>query len=384
MNKKFILISLMLYKFVLMNIALFVLAKSMLMGDNLGYTNMGFFFDPSQPQRIISYSTYLTQYAVWLLKFVFFNSSYLTNLFFNLLSFFGIALALSKIKLEKNLTSYLFILVLFLPSFNLWSSFTGKEAIMVFLSGLVIRLICPFFENGTAPAFKIPISEPPKQKVVFIGVALLFALVIFYKPLFMVFIFPLLVLVLLQANTSWALPRRTLFFWLTIIALVIACFFLRDKIDSFTLKITEAFSGPSTKSNRASIWTYHYAYFYTLPYSMFLSLWGTLYSEINSAPKLLSFVESVILFACYFGFFLIFMINSIRYGLRWIPTSILIALILLCISSLTFMGVINPGSTIRYRTNNYLYLLVFFYYLSKAHIDYAGSKEVITSRQFST
>lgn len=362
MNKKYLLITLMFYKFAMMNLALFILSKYTSLGDNEAYTSMRFITAVAQNHQVISFTTSLTQILIYFLNKLFFQSSYLVNLFFNMLSFIGITLIIDKISLKKDLPSYLFVALLFLPNFNLWSSIAGKEALLVFFSGFIIKFIVIYFESSQAP-FASPKNNIRKSFLSRIGFMFILGLILLYKPAFAIFLIPLLVFIYFH---KFSLDYPLVFYFLALGFFIFACYLIRSQIDNFTLNINDAFPA-SAHSNRENIWTYHYAFFYTLPYTMWVSLWGPLWGELNSSIKALSFGESAILFLGYLSFFVIYLKNSLKNGFNLSNALVLIFSILLCVLTLTAMGYINPGTAIRYRANNYMFLLVFFYYLSRTN-----------------
>lgn len=380
MNKKTILLALAFYKFLIMNIGLFILAKHTSLGDNLAYIQQDFITAVTRDHHVISATTAATQVLVLLVKKLLFDSAYFTNLFFNLLSFIGIAVAISKITFKKDLVSYLFLLVLFLPNFSLWSSIAGKEALIVFFSGFLIRAMVDYFEYASSlSSGPIDRKNIARRAIAQIGLLLCTFIVLWYKPAFAIFIVPLLIFISFRRiNVNY----RLIFYILILLVFVAICYWMREAIEHFTRNIYEAF--PDTAhSNRETIWTYRFAYFYTLPYTMWVSLWGPLWGELNNATKLLTFIESSVLFLCYFGFFILFIINSCQNNVKLASSLVLILSIILCVITLTAMGYINPGSAIRYRTNNYMFLLVFFYYLSRINSGYARQAEVVNHRQLS-
>lgn len=373
MNKKIILITLLIYKFILMNIALFILAKFTLVGDNKGFVDLGFLpLIHSHPEKL-SLSTIVTQYFVYFVRVVLLNSGYLTNLFFNLLSFVGIYLAIAKVKLERNLAGYLFLAVLFLPNFSLWSSVASKETLVILFSGLVIWAIADYFESGKCSVLSIKnrtFQTILLQLLFFLSVGLLF----FYKPAFSLFLIPLFGFIFFSENTKLKNNRKIFVYLLLLLFFVLLAYRMRDGIDYFTQHIHEAF--PDTaRSNRSNIWTYQYSFFYKLPYAMFLSVWGPLPSELNTLFKTFTFAESVVLVGCYFSFLFLFVRHYSWKIQGFVIPFILICSIVLCLITMTPMGTYNPGTAIRYRTNNYLYLLIFFYYLSYPKLCYERKQQ---------
>lgn len=382
MNKKILIIALLIYKLILMNVALFMVVHYTSLGDNSRFVDLGFLSVIGRNPPVISITTVVTQIIIYWIKTLLFGSGYLTNLFFNLLAFCGIVLVLAKIKLEKNLSSYLFVIILFLPNFNLWSSLAGKEALVVFISGVVLRALADFFERQDSAFLNVATLRWDRALWGRLLILLAVALVLFYKPLFAAFILPLGLVLLLHANTRLSARGRAYCYGLSLVLFVIACYYLRGEIDHYSRMIHEAFPA-SARSNRPDLWTYPNAFFYTLPYTMWVAWWGPLPSELTSLVKLVTFVESVVLFAGYFGFVAIFVVDSVRYGWRLPIAIVLVGSIVLCVLTMPLMGTINPGSAVRYRTNNYLYLLMFFYYLARVPTLYASQKEAIDHRQLS-
>lgn len=140
MKKKEILI--ILYRIIFMLISLIIISKITILGDynRHMYSNMSNLIKIYKV-KIFSNSTMITIFSAGIIKF-FLKNEFITNLFFNLLSSYGIIFFLKETKYNR----IIYFLLLF-PSFTIWSSYISKENIVVFSSGILMGNLLRIYNN---------------------------------------------------------------------------------------------------------------------------------------------------------------------------------------------------------------------------------------------
>jgi len=276
-------------------------------------------------------STFLTIFIAHIFSVIGLSSPISINIAFQTIAFIGIVLLLTSI-----FGVYRYILLAFFasPSFTMWSSVAGKDAIVVFLVCVVLRDLVKW-RNGEA-------------KFCIFGVLSLSILWI-YKPAY----FPALLYLISLVIFSLKIHQIA---FLSLVAAVIGAillFVFRDVIDAYSFAILPHFEGHGL-STRPPYWHDTYDVFYKGPYGMFQAFFGPTMGEASrSVLHLFSFIESGVLVLAMFIIFLVRTPGMPMYG--FITSLFTLALILF--ANYPF-GIMNPGSAIRYRTG-YLPIVLF-------------------------
>ena len=152
-----------LIKIFYMFFALFVYSKFTSLGDTntwlSRYTDFASVFD------ILTVSSQMTYFLGYVSSFIF--GKVFGNIPFVVLSFYGLYYSISRMELSnKQLLWLLFLLSL--PSFGVWSSIAGKEAIGVFYMGIILGYI-------------IDLSNKKRYSIRFIEVIAIYLMFV-YKP----------------------------------------------------------------------------------------------------------------------------------------------------------------------------------------------------------
>lgn len=276
-------------------------------------------------------STAVTVYIGYIFNKLSFGNAYLTNVWFQAMAFVGIASFLTALKGRDR---RLIALLCLTPSFNLWSSVASKEAVLVFCVGLIAAMVARM-ANGT---FKPMLWHLPA-----------IALTGYYKPQFM----PAIVFLLATYLLAPYLRQRTAMILLGSLVSLLALYFVADEVDRMAFDVIPHFreTGGST---RPMFWDHEYDVFYKAPLGMYLSFVGPTIEEAFSGHAMLAFAfaESAVILAIALYLLLsrlprlpLFNLFVFVFGMFW----------------LLFpnypVGVMNPGSAVRYRTG---YILIFF------------------------
>jgi len=276
-------------------------------------------------------STHVTVYLGYLFNQLSFGNTYLVNIWFQALAFVGIASFLTALEGRDRRAAALLCLM---PSFNLWSSVASKEAVLVFCVGIVAGMIARLASGR----FRLRLWHIP--------VILLTAL---YKPHFM----PAIVFLLGTYMLAPHLRQRTAMILLASLVSLLGLYLAADAVDQMAFDIIPHFQGVGF-STRPVFWEQEYDVFYKAPLGMYLAFVGPTLEEAVSghAMHTFAFAESMLVLAI--ALYLLstrlarlplFNLFVFLFGLFW----------------LLFpnypVGVMNPGSAVRYRTG---YLLLFF------------------------
>jgi len=316
----------------------FVVARFTSLGDSTDYQRRTFeLFETSQSAALetllssgsTTLATTATRTLGGLLHVMTFGQPILINFGFQTVAFVGIYKFLSAVDMETR--RYLAVLILS-PSFNLWSSVAGKEALVVFFVGTLCAYIVKLYNDN----FKFG----PIEIISAVGVAV-----------FKIHYVPALVIVFFLTITGKYIKQKVALAILTGLLSLVPLFLLRDKFDRLAFAVLPHFRGLG--SSRDDYWIEKYDIFLKAPYGMIQGFFGPTWNESMSGPmQMASFFESF----CIIGvMFLLFFRN-----LPDLPVfSLIVGVIFL--SWLLFgsypLGIMNGGSAIRYRTG---YLLLVF------------------------
>ena len=277
------------------------------------------------------------------------------NLPFVLISFYGIFYSISKIQLTNNqLVWALFLLSL--PSFGVYSSVIGKEAVSVFYMGI----ICGYL---------IDVLNKTRIKPKLIDL-LAFYLLFLFTPYFFLAISNVFIFILISNKFHLKGYGKMILLILNILFIIFLLYILRDVINNLSFDVVKHFS-PDARSTRENIFfVNNYDVFWNAPYGMFIAFWGPTFEEISQKPiQSIAFIESVIIF-CFFLFFISkFLVKILKTSRLNIYAFSLKFIALFWILFANYpSGVLNPGSALRYRERFYGFLIVFLFYLYLKYI----------------
>jgi len=275
-----------------------------------------------------------------LLSILLLNDPIAINIAFQTLAFYGLARLLLAV--DKGLRPA-FILILLSPSFNLWTSVAGKEAVIVFSLSILCSLLVESYYNRARIGLIHLLSV---------------SLLILFKPHYLValsFIFGL----------TWAgrrvLQKEALVLVCGIVTIV-ALFAIADHVDELSFRVLTHFDHENARSTRDPFWVEPYDVFWKAFEGMYLSFVGPTFEEAIRLPiQMMAFVESMIL--C----FILMVIMFLRLFQLPVYNLLLGGFTLFWLLFVNYpFGVMNPGSAVRYRSG-YLVLVitVFAFVLSR-------------------
>lgn len=336
-------------------------ARFTTLGDSQGYQGEGATLldeewgqvDLVEQNRVVA--TMVTDVIGAVAHRTFGGSELAINLVFQAIAFVGIVILLQALHRRERLI----VLALFLlPSFNVWSSVAGKEAIVVFAMGIL-------------SAFVIRLHRGDGR----VGPLLLLAVLItyffkdHYLPAIMFAVVGVIFVSRLKQKASAALLGG-------LISLAFL-FVFRDQIDQLAFRIIPHFQGLG--SSRAPFWVEQYDVFLKAPLGMLLAFYGPTAAEAEQGILFMfSFVESFVLLA----------ILSVAILPRLLSTPVyLFIIVIFSVGWLLFaaypLGVHNPGSAIRYRTGFevFIFAMLIGMLSRRAHDDWAESVRWRSSRR---
>jgi hypothetical protein len=350
-RKKNILTFYLIYRFMVMLIALLVVARLTILGDTSRYVSA----TVRGTMNAVGYTflidrDYLADFVVALLKTVLFNNIFLTHIFFNLIAFWGVKMVVDVVEIPSRRRFNFLIFLIFFPSFNIWSSVASKEAIIVWSMGVVVSRLIRYFRGEK---FKLNFL---------ILIALYFLCVI--KTQYVAALLQLLLYIKVVQTFNIRGYLEILLILLVVALNALILYLARDLLDAYS-KLLVVFFTATARSTRPNPFINKYDFFRLMPYGMGISFWGPKWGETRtSILHLFSFFESLVLVAV-----LLYYIKDTVY-LFLIRMKIYYRRMFLAFNTLFWLlfaqyiqGIMNPGAAIRYRTNLYLLVIVLFYYL---------------------
>jgi len=262
---------------------------------------------------------------------IFAGEPILINVGFQAIAFVGIVALLRAVK--PGIRIWLAALLM-LPSFSIWSSVAGKEALVVFATGILGAYIVRSFRN--------------EGRFRFLELLAL-AIVATSKPQYL----PAFAFLFSGIAVGRYVRRKVFFTALGAFASLAMLYAARDWLSGEIANIPGNFVVAAGhdglaggRSTRASFWVERYDYIWKSPEGMFQSFFGPTLAEAQTGIlQAMSFAESTIIFA-------ILALVAIR-NLPTLPLYIFVltgfSLLWLLFGTYPF-GIMNPGSAIRYRT----------------------------------
>ena len=253
------------------------------------------------------------------------SNKILINLGFQSLAFYGIYCFVSA--LDPTLRKRA-ILLFFFPSFSIWSSVAGKEALLTFALGAVCGYLIRVYSRSERLG-----------PVVLLGLYLIFVLKIHYMAA-LLYIFG-------AAKICRAFPYPGLVIFIASVATLLPLYYFREVVDALSFEVLPHFLGYG-QSTRESFWVEPYDVFWKAPYGMIQGFLGPTLEEAMQARKLLhiaAYFEGLALIGV-LGYFIfekfknlpIYNVVVMLFGTFWI-----------LFANYPF-GIMNPGSAVRYRT----------------------------------
>jgi hypothetical protein len=303
--------------------------------------NAGQIFDRG---RVLS--TAITDNLGSLFRLVFFGNPILIDFGFQTIAFIGIFKFLTVVQGETR--RYLALMML-TPSFSLWSSIAGKEALVVFFVGI----LCAYFVKLYRNEYRFG----PLEIMSTIGVGIF---KIQYIPALAVLFFVVIVCKKIEQKVALAAA-------LVILSLA-PLFLFKEKIDTMAFNIIPHFL--NIGSSRDAYWIEKYDVFYKAPYGMFQGFFGPTLNESYSGPlQFASFLESTIIV----GVLILVLLSNIH-KLPVFSLSVGFCSLGWLLFASYPLGIMNAGSAIRYRTGHLLLVVLIFtvVFSRERYVDWLG------------
>ena len=254
---------------------------------------------------------------------------YFASICFQTIAFAGIV---SLLRAAPHRLRLLLLPFLMLPSFSIWSSVSGKEALVVFgvgiLSALAIRMYNGEYRIGLIHILAIVIVALAKNQYL-----------------------PALAFLLVGTYIARAVRQHaSLTLWAGFLSLVML-YLVRDQVSSMIVDVAMHFDGLG--SSRPPFWSQPSDALTKAPLGMLLAFFGPTLSEASSGIlQMITFVESSILLG------LLVLVLLIRLPTMPVYMALMGGFTLFWILFAAYpLGVMNAGSAIRYRTGHQILIM---------------------------
>lgn len=308
------------------------------LGDTGQYQNA--IFDDGGCGLMNMSSTCLTEYIGVLFYSVGLGDKIIINMAFQTIAFAGLYHLMMSITAQHR---KILLPLLFLPSFTIWSSIAGKEAITVFAICILLARAVKLSRGSR----KITLLD------LFAG-----ALLLMFKPhYFAALVFlgsGIVALTQIQQKAVLILLGSLMSFGLL--------YLFRESINDLSFAIQTHFPNTVGLSTRSVEWVDRYDVFRTMFGGMWVAFVGpTLKEALSNHLQLAALVESLFM-VFYLGFLFIRRLPTLP-----IFSAVLVATTMFWILFANYpFGFFNPGAAIRYRTGYLpLVLIVFVVFLSR-------------------
>ena len=334
-----------LIKLFYMFFAIFIYSKMTTLGDTDRWMASNL---PNDVSAVLFSSTIMMDFLGGLSSM--FLGSVFGNLPFMLLAFYGVYYSVIRLNLNNNQLFWILVL-LSLPSFGVWSSIAGKEAIGVFYMGI----ICGYL---------IDILNQTRTKPKLIEIFAFYLLIIF-KPQYFIAIGSIFLFIFLSRRLHLKGYGKLFLFMMYIFSAIILLYIFRDIINELSFMLPAHFRLDAGSTRENTIWINDYDFFYNAPYGMFIGFWGPTISEVFQKPiQSVVFIESLIIFSFFLYFLAVFLNKTLKTSRIDILIFSLVCIVLFWLLFVHYpFGVLNPGSALRYRENFYGFLVVFLFYV---------------------
>lgn len=318
--------------------ALFVFSKFVQLGDMQSYLN-GTHYNPS----LMFFSSTLFTGTISHVLYIFVGLIG-TSFIFMFLSFYGTYYSVKKMNLSKN--SLILILILFsFPSFSIWTTIPGKEAISIFFMGILFGYLVDFI-----------------NKIRFFNFLEFFSLYLglLFKPQYIIpFI---LCLIYIYIRKKFNLKKYVdifLIIFFIFLAIMIIFIFQKELNDLFYI-IPNHFSLEANSTRQEAFWQKDFDFLYKLPEGVFLSFIGpSIFEVLNRKEMFPIFLESIVIIIILFYI----MIRNFNLKINTLNINILIFLVLGILILSYPLGVSNYMTAIRYRAGYYVFLIEIIFYI---------------------
>ena len=330
-------------KIIYMFIALFVISQFTSLGDSGRYLN-------AKPFMFVwsSSSSDLMDFLGGTFSYLF--GKIFANIPFILISFYGVYYPIKKLKLKKKQLILVLTLLSF-PSFGIWTSIISKEAFAVFYMGLILGYLIDLIKGNL------------RKDYLFLFVGLFLCWI--FKPQYLVGILITIVFIYLHDILNLKKEQNLLSFILMIIGSLMFLYIFRNEINNLAFEIPKHFSVESHSTRPNDVWMNKNDIFWKAPYGMIIGFFGPTIDEAISKPiHLIVFIESSIIMIIFLYAVINLFLISFATGKFNIYYFGIFFIILSWILFVHYpMGILNPGSAVRYRQGFYSFLVILFFFL---------------------
>lgn len=282
-------------------------------------------------------ATMITQIVGGVFHILFGGNAVLINIGFQSVAFVGLVYLLQG--LESARTRAFVLLLAMTPSFTVWSSIASKEAIVVFLCCVLARYVVDIHHNRDRLTF-----------LRFAALSLTLGVLYIFKPHFL----PAFLFVIGTSKIARHVRQPATITLLSAAASIFALYLVRDRVDQFARLVSGWVSVEPGNSSRAEAFIVHqYEVFTKAPEGMLRAFVGPTWNEAaEGGLALISYIESVGI--------LVALAIFVAWRLPRMPVySATIALFTLFWTMFANypLGVMNPGTAVRYRTD---YIVLIF------------------------
>jgi len=226
-----------------------------------------------------------------------------------------------------------------LPSVTVWTSIASKEALLIFMLGIICARIINIYKN-----------QDKLRWYLFVCLFLLYG----YKPHYFV---PVMFVLCITYTAKYFRQKATVAM-LGLICSFGLLYLYRDQFSELANWTNYALSAMGGESGRPPMLVEKYDVFYKAPYGMFLSFFGPTLGEISKILHVFTFLESTVIF----GTFLFLLLR----GLPRLPIYNLVlsfGTVFWIIFANYPLGATNAGTAIRYRSGYILIVIVAIVFL---------------------
>jgi hypothetical protein len=281
-------------------------------------------------------ATALTKAIGGLFGGLFFQDPIMINIGFQTIGFVGLLAMLRALEPGQR---KIILPLLMLPSLTVWSSIASKEALLVFMMGIMCAHIINMYYN--------------KDKIKWYHALYLF-LLFAYKPHYLA----ALSFIILVTYAAKYIRQKATVATAALICSFFILFLFRKEFSELAIWIDFALHSMGGESVRPRLLVEEYDVFFKAPYGMILSFFGPTLGEIKKIIHVFTFLESAVIG----GVFFVFIIR----GLPSLPIYNVIVSFgtVFWIVFLNYpLGATNAGTAIRYRTGYILLVILAIVFL---------------------
>lgn len=295
---------------------------------------------PLQGSRVVAFSIAKNLGSIFYTAS--FNSELMVHVGFQSIAFIGLLKLLMS--LEPRFRKRVALIIL-LPSFSMWSSVASKETLVVFSVSIVCAYIVDIYYH--------------RERLGLLNV-IAFALLPIFKPMYL----PSLGYVIGVSLAARHVNQKAALAFSAGLVSLIPLYIFRDSIDALAFRVIPHFAVGFGRSTREPYWTEQYDVFWKAPYGMFQSFFGpTLAEATTGILQIASFIESAVLV----GILLFYLIRRLPLLPAYNFILVLFATFWLLFPTYP-LGIMNPGSAIRYRTGYLVYVVIIFAILTSREV----------------